>query len=170
VTGRADWAAGYNGRAGPETLLLCGAAKPGRELGDAESEAICRHARQINGKAVPIIQGFSTDGHLYRFQHLSPDGTLYVSKVFDIRDDKELKFVYNVLIQQIQTAIELSPPVTTVESSPEGKKTTVVKDATESFWRISNLPPLAPSEDALDDPTMDFSEYLMLRAAGRVGY
>jgi len=89
VTGRADWAGGYNGRAGSETILFCAEAKQGKTFGEVQSQlltylAICRHARQVCGKPVPCVQGLSTDGCLYRFQHLSPDGTLYISKVFDI--------------------------------------------------------------------------------------
>jgi hypothetical protein len=96
VTGRADWAGGYNGRAGSETILFCAEAKQGKTFGQVQSQlltylAICRHARQVCGKPVPCVQGLSTDGCLYRFQHLSPDGTLYISRVFDIRDEKEMK-------------------------------------------------------------------------------
>ena len=33
VTGRADWAAGYDGRASVKTVLLCGEAKEGKRRG-----------------------------------------------------------------------------------------------------------------------------------------
>lgn len=158
VTGRADWAAGYDGRASVKTVLLCGAAKQGKTFGEAESQllvdlAICRHERQKHGKLVPSIQGFRTDGRLYEFQSLSSEGTLYTSYVFDIRDDRHLKIVYNFIIKQIQAAIELSPSTAPVKGSVDEKKKAVTKYAAESFWGVFDPPP-APSEDdeLPDDP------------------
>ncbi|OXV05201.1 hypothetical protein Egran_07031 [Elaphomyces granulatus] len=158
VTGRADWAAGYDGRASAETLLLCGEAKQGKTFGEAESQllvylAICRHERQKHGKLVPSIQGFRTDSRLYEFQSLSSEGTLYTSYVFDVRDDRQLGIVYNFIIQQIQTAIELSPSTTPVKGSVDEKRKAVTVYAAESFWGVFDPPP-APSEDdeLPDDP------------------
>jgi hypothetical protein len=158
VTGRADWAAGYDGQTSIKTVLLCGEAKQGKTFGEAESQllvclAICRHERQKHGKLVPSIQGFRTDGRLYEFQSLSSEGTLYTSYVFDIRDDRHLKIVYNFIIQQIQAAIELSPSTTPVKGLVDEKKKAVTKYAAESFWGVFDPPP-APSEDdeLPDDP------------------
>ena len=76
---------------------------------------------------MPSIQGFRTDGRLYEFQSLSSEGTLYTSYVFDIRDDRHLKTVYNFIIQQIQAAIELSPSTTPVKGLVDEKKKAVTK-------------------------------------------
>jgi hypothetical protein len=52
VTGRADWAGGYDGRAVSDKVLFCAEAKQGRTFGEARPQlltylAICRHARQV---------------------------------------------------------------------------------------------------------------------------
>jgi hypothetical protein len=164
VTGRAYWAGGYDGRAGSETVLFCAEAKQGRTLGQAESQlltylAICRHARQVIGKPVPCVQGLATDGLLYCFQHLSPDGTLSISSVFDIRDERQLKIAYNFVIQLVQAAIEISPTTTPCKGSMEDRR-----KATESFWGIFDPPPPPSDDDAPpDDPPVTPSKAATLR-------
>lgn len=167
VSGRADWAGGYDGRAGSETVLFCAAAK---HWGQAQAQlltylAICRHTRQVIGKPIPSVQGFSTDGCLYRFQHLSQDGTLYVSRVFDIRDEKEMKIAYNFIIHLVEAAIELSPTTTPSKGSTEDRTKAVVQYSDESFWGIFDPPPPPSSDDELpDDPPLDLSEYHLLNS------
>jgi hypothetical protein len=169
VTGGADWAGGYDGWAGPESILLCGKAKQGRTFGESDSQlqvylAICRHALQTSKKTIPTIQGFRTNGRQYQFQHLAPDGTLFASKIYDTADSKDLDTVYNFLIQQIQVAIQLSPTTTPVKGLAEDKKK-AVKSA-ESFWGIIDPPPPpSPNDDPPVDPPMEFDEHLALRRA-----
>jgi len=107
----------------------------------------------------------STDGCLYRFQHLSQDGTLYGSKVFDIRDEKEMKIAYNFIIHLVEAAIELSPTTTPSKGSTEDRTKAVVQYSAESSWGIFDPPPPPSSDDELpDDPPLDLSEYHLLNS------
>jgi hypothetical protein len=49
-------------------------------------------------------------------------------------DEKEMKIVYNFVIQLVQAAIELSLTTTPSKGSTEDKRKAVVQYATESFW------------------------------------
>ena len=145
MSGRADWAGGYGGRAGPETVLFCAEAKRRRTWSQAQAQlltylAICRHMRHVVGKPVPSVQDFSTDGCLYRFQQLSQDGTLFVSRVYDIRDEKELKLAFNFIIHLVEAAIELSPTTTPIKGSIEERMNAVVEYSADSSWEIFDPP------------------------------
>jgi hypothetical protein len=75
-----------------------------------------------------------------------------VSRVFDIRDEKELKIAYNFVIHLVEAAIELSPTITPIKGSIED-------------WGIFDPPPPQNSNDKPpDDPPMDLSEYHRLNS------
>ncbi|KAN0074168.1 hypothetical protein V8E54_008105 [Elaphomyces granulatus] len=155
VTGRADWAAGYDGRSESETVLLCVEAKQGKQFGTARTQlltylAICRHARRVSNKAVPGLQGFTTDGGHYEFQYLTSDGTLYTSFTYDTRDDKQLKLVYNFIIQQ-------APPQAVMDFEKE------------SFWGIFEPPPVDDDDDEpADNLSMAIIDFMQLKASRKV--
>ncbi|KAN0083054.1 hypothetical protein V8E54_002142 [Elaphomyces granulatus] len=159
VTGQADWAVGYDGRASAETLLLCacGEAMQGKTFGEAESQLLLRSVGMSDrnmGNWCRASKGFEpTAGYTnFRVCHRRP-GTLYY--VFDVRDDKHLRIVYNVIIQQIQTAIELLPSTTLVKGSVDEKRKAGRHSVCDRiFWGGVFDPPPAPSEDdeLPDDP------------------
>jgi hypothetical protein len=117
VTGKADWAAGYDTRStvSDGTVLICVEAKNACTFSHAASQlitymAMSRHTRRqkINSN----IQGFATDGRLFQFSCIDNAGLLHSSKVLDTKDPKELKTAYNWIVSQLEVAIFSSPTTT----------------------------------------------------------
>jgi hypothetical protein len=168
VTGRADWAAGYSES---ETVLLC---VEGKQFGTARTRlltylAICRHARRISNKVVPGLQGFTTDGRHYEFQYLTSDGTLHTSLTYDTRDEKQLKLVYNFIIQQVVAAINLSPSTTPIRGTTKDKRQEMMDFEKESFSGIFEPPPVDYDDDEpADNPSIGIIDFMQIKASRKV--
>lgn len=167
-TGRADWAAGHSGRGVSDSVLVCVEAKKNETIGKAEQQltaylAICHHERKQANKSVPSVQGFSTDGQLYKFQILTSEGTLHSSKTYDIVDKRDLEIVYNFVVHQVETAIHLSPTSTPVKGSRTEKEETVKTYAQDKVWGIFDPVPYCSDgeEEEADQPTEDLDSYVL---------
>ncbi|EED19690.1 hypothetical protein TSTA_029640 [Talaromyces stipitatus ATCC 10500] len=165
-TGRADWAAGHSGRGFSDSVLVCVEAKKKETFGNAELQltaylAICYHERKKANKSVPSVQGFSTDGRRYTFQLLTSDGTLYSSKTYNTVDEKDLEIVYNFIVDQVQTAINLSPTSTPVKGSHTEKAEAAKTYAQDTFWGIFEPPPYCSDGEEEERSELDLDTFAL---------
>lgn len=165
-TGRADWAAGHSGRGFSDSVLVRVEAKKKETFGNAELQltaclAICYHERKKANKSVLSVQGFSTDGQRYTFQLLTSDGTLHSSKTYDTADEKDLEIVYNFIVHQVETAINLSPTSTPVKGSRTEKEEAVKAYAQDTFWEIFEPPPYCSDGEEEERPGLDLDTFAL---------
>ncbi|KAK9235218.1 hypothetical protein V1525DRAFT_410607 [Lipomyces kononenkoae] len=165
-SGRADWAAGHSGRGFSDSVLVCVEAKKRETFGNAELQltaylAICHHERKRANKSVPSVQGFSTDGQRYTFQLLTSDGTLHTSKTYDTVDEMDFEIVYNFIVHQVETAINLSPTSTPVKGSRTEKEEAVRTYAQDTYWEIFEPPPYCSDGEEEERPDLDLDTFAL---------
>lgn len=109
VSGRADWALGYEST-GSEGALLCAIeAKKFTEFSEGELQlvaylAILRENRKRANKMNSVTQGFYSDGIRFCFIHIAEDGTIKSSEIFNIRSEKGLKSVFSFIVSMMEPA------------------------------------------------------------------
>jgi hypothetical protein len=116
LSGVADWAIGYGDRVALEdgTVLLAIEAKRKENLPDAEAQllaylATIRQLRiQANKKNV-ITQGFLSDRVRYTFMCIRNNGTVMMSRQYNLSFAADLKTVFNFLLSMLITVTESSP-------------------------------------------------------------
>lgn len=159
-TGRADWAAGHSGHGFSYSVLVCVEAKKKETFGNAELQltaylAICYYERKKANKSVPSVQGFSTDGQCYTFQLLTSDSMLHSSKTYDTVDERDLEILYNFIVHQVETAINLPPTSTLVKGLRIEKEEAVKTYAQDTFWEIFEPPPYCSDSEEEERPDLD---------------
>ncbi|OXV07293.1 hypothetical protein Egran_04942, partial [Elaphomyces granulatus] len=169
-TGRADWAAGHSGRGLSDSILVCAEAKKRATFSFAEQQlmvylAICHNERKKAGKVVPSVQGFGTDGQRFIFQGLSSGGTLYSSKIYDTISTEDLKTVYNFIVNQAETAINLS--LSTPVKGPQTEREEAVKQYLQDrFWGIFDPPPYCSDGEEEDEPNLNIDAFVLKKSLG----
>jgi hypothetical protein len=126
VSGIADWAMGYGDRAVLEdgTILLAVEAKRKALYPSAEGRllaylATIRQLRIQANKENVMTQGFYSDGENYRFICIRNDGTVMRSESFDTSNKKNLKPVFNFLLNMLTTAANSSPNTSPMKPGKE---------------------------------------------------
>jgi hypothetical protein len=116
ISGIADWTIGYGERAtwdNGAVLLAVEAKKPSLvEEGHAQLLAYMATMRQLRiqaNKKNVMVQGFYSNGNIYRFLIIRNDGTVMRSNLYDISLDGNLKKVFNFLLGMLITGAESSP-------------------------------------------------------------
>jgi hypothetical protein len=114
VTGRADWALGYNTARDEGTLLIAIEARQRSEFSKGEAQliaylAILRENRLRTKKTNIITQGFYSDGTRFVFIYIAADGIIRQSTIFNINRERDLKVVFNFIITMIETAMKSTP-------------------------------------------------------------
>jgi hypothetical protein len=117
VTGRADWALGYNLGADDGTLLVA-MEKRRNEFSTGEPQlltylAILREQRIRLRKTNVMTQGFYSDGRRFQFICITADGIINKSPIYEIAVETGLKMVLNFMVTMMDTAIQ-----STVNASP----------------------------------------------------
>jgi len=119
VKGRVDWGYGYGGRhsAGLSTFLVAIEAKTREQFSQAEPQllaylAILREQRRQAGKTNCTVQGFFTDGNMYRFMSISNDGEVMASDIYFIQRPEHMKTVFNFIVTTLESALKSTPTVT----------------------------------------------------------
>jgi hypothetical protein len=111
VTGRADWALGYNTARDEGTLLIAIEARQRSEFSKGEAQliaylAILRENRLRARKTNIITQGFYSDGSWFAFICITADGTIERSQIFEIDFERDLKMVFNFIVTMMETAMK----------------------------------------------------------------
>jgi hypothetical protein len=128
VSGIADWGMGYGDRAALEegAVLLAIEVKQTEKLSSAEAQlltylATIRQLRIQADKKNVMMQGFYSDGDIYRFICIRNNGIVMKSQLYDISLDnpRHLKSVFNFLLGMVTTAAESSPNTSPIKPGPE---------------------------------------------------
>jgi hypothetical protein len=127
VTGRADWALGYDTAGDEGTLLIAMKAKQRSEFSKGEAQliaylAILREDRLRMRKTNVVTQGFYSDGSRFAFICITADGTIELSSIFDIKLEKGLKAVFNFIVTMMVTAMKSTPNATPTKPGPLREK------------------------------------------------
>jgi hypothetical protein len=130
VSGIADWAMGYGDRTVLEdgAVLLAVEAKRRGNTFNAEAQllaylATIRQLRIQANKRNVTTQGFFSDGEIYRFMCIRNNGTVMKSRLYDISlDRRDLKLVFNFLLNMLITAAESSPNTSPTKPGPKQDK------------------------------------------------
>jgi hypothetical protein len=114
VTGRADWAFGYDTTGNEGALLIAMEAKQRSEFSKGEAQliaylAILRENRLRSRKTNIITQGFYSDGSRFAFICITADGTIERSSIFDIELETDLKIVFSFIVTMMETAMKSTP-------------------------------------------------------------
>jgi len=114
VTGRADWAMGYSTVGDEGTLLIAMEAKQRSEFSRGEAQliaylAILRENRLRARKTNIMTQGFYRDGTRFAFIHITADGIIEKSAIFEINFARDLKMVFNFIVTMMETAMKSTP-------------------------------------------------------------
>lgn len=149
-----------------QTVLICVEAKKKETFGNAELQltaylAICYHERKKANKSISSVQGFSTDGQYYTFQLLTSDSTLHSNKTYDTVDEKDRKIMYNFMVYQVETAINLSLASTPVKGSCNEKEEAVKTYAKDTFWEIFEPPPYCSDGREEKWPDLDLDTFAL---------
>jgi hypothetical protein len=119
VKGRVDWGYGYGNRnsSGMSTFLVAIEAKTREQFSQAEPQllaylAILREQRRQAGKTNCTVQGFFTDGNMYRFMSISNDGEVMASDIYFIERPGHKKTVFNFIVTILESALKSTPTVT----------------------------------------------------------
>ncbi len=127
ASGIIDWAMGYGKQLEDGTLLLAIEYKRSKNLFDPDVQllallAIVRQLRIQAGKENVQVQGFYSNGTMFRFMCIHNDGIVIKSNIYDLSWTGELKTVFNFLLGMLVTAAQSSPNTTyTIPSPPRDR-------------------------------------------------
>lgn len=108
-----------------------------------------------------LYKAFSTDGQRYTFQLLASDGMLHSSKTYDTVDERDLEIVYNFIVHQVETEINLSPTSTLVKGSRTEKEEAVKTYAQDTFWEIFKPPLYCSDSEEEERPDLDLDTFAL---------
>jgi hypothetical protein len=158
VTGRADWALGYNNPGDEGTLLVAMEAKQRSEFSKGEAQliaylAILRENRRRAMKTNITTQGFYSDGTRFAFICITADGTVEESDAFNINRTGGLKMVFSFIVTMMETAMKSTPNATpTKPGLLREKEVNQFKDEVWSkVYTLVNESVVACSDDDMED-------------------
>lgn len=137
VSGRADWALGYESTGNEDALLSAIEAKKYSEFSEGECQlvaylAIMRENRKRANKINSITQGFYSDGLRFGFVHITEDGIVKISGTFDVRLPGGLKYIFSFIVSMMETAMKSTP--TTTPTKPGLQRVREVSDSQDEVW------------------------------------
>jgi hypothetical protein len=97
---------------------------------------------------------------------LSSDGTLYSSKIYDTNSTEDLKTVYNFIVNQAETAINLSPTSTPVKGPQTEREEAVKQYLQDRFWGIFDPPPYCSDGEEEDEPNLNIDAFVLKKSLG----
>ena len=151
VKGRADWGYGYRDRynAGMGTFFVATEAKARKQFFQAEPQllaylAILREQQRQAGKSNCIVQGFFTDGNMYRFMSISNDGEVMASDIYFVNRPKHMKTVFNFIMTILESALEsaLKRTPTVTPTKPGLQSDNEITHYEEVVWADAYRPEL----------------------------
>ena len=137
VSGRADWALGYGSTGNEGALLSAIEAKRYPEFSKGGFQvvaylAILRENRKRANEINSITQGFYSDGLRFSFVHITEDGIVKSSEIFDVRVPKGLKYIFSFIVSMMETAMK-STPITT-PTKPGLQRDREVSEFQDEVW------------------------------------
>lgn len=119
---------------------------------------ILRELRIRTGKTNTVTQGFYTNGYLYRFMFINADGEIGDSLIYNIREQGNLKTVFNFIVTILETALKSSPTVTAPTSGEQYDKE-MIHNLDGETWSMDYAPYLADGEEGFDaTPEVDLDD------------
>lgn len=156
ITGKADWALGHGRHAesGAGSVLLAVEAKNEHTIGQAECQlltylATIRALRKQTFKRNEFVQGFYSDGNLFRFTAIQPDGAVLASRMYELHVNSDLTRIFRWIFTIIETAARPSPSTSSMKPGPERDK------EIEGFRENVFLRFYSPSNDDYDDSDLE---------------
>lgn len=136
VRGIADWGLGYEPTGSEGALLSAIEVKKYPEFSKSEFQlvaylAILRENRRAN-KINSITQGFYSDGLRFAFVHITEDGIVKSSEIFDVRTPKGLKYIFSFIVSITETAMKSTP--TTTPTEPGLQRYRDVSEPRDEVW------------------------------------
>lgn len=158
VTGRADWALGYDNPGDECTLLVAMEAKQRSEFSRVEAQlitylAILRENRRRAMKTNITTQGFYSDGTRFAFVCIIADGAIEESDIFDINRTGGLKMVFSFIVTMMETAMKSTPNASPTKSGLlREKEVNQFKDGVwTKVYTLVNKSIVAYSDDDMED-------------------
>jgi len=154
VTGRADWGFGYGERDGTQhgTFLVAAEAKREGLFSTAKTQlltymAILREQRKRAGKKNTTIQGFYTDGYLYRFMSIDNEGVVEESPHYSIMSPQGGKTIFNFIVTILESAMKSSPNVSPTKDAE--KRENEIANYRGEVWSkfYFTAPEIVPGEE-----------------------
>lgn len=86
---------------------------------------------------------------------------LHSSKTYDTVDERDLEIVYNFIVHQVETEINLSPTSTLVKGSRTEKEEAVKTYAQDTFWEIFKPPLYCSDSEEEERPDLDLDTFAL---------
>ena len=133
-------------------MLLAVEAKNEHTIGQAKRQlltylATMRALRKQNFKRNEFVQGFYSDGNLFRF--IEPDGTVLSSRMYELSVKSDLNRIFHWIFTMIETAARSSSSTSPIKPGP--KRDREIEGFRENiFLRFYFL-----SNDDFDEPELE---------------